>query len=493
MDNRLVNNDLKFLGPSHIITNKKFHIFIILIFASIILFTKLWEGGLATYDDCYYAQQAKEILQTGDWLTMHYDKKPLFENDPVYLWCMAIMFKLFGVSEYTARFPSALFGVGTILLVFFLGNKLYGGYVGLFSSFFLMTTQYFTKFARHSMLDVTLAFFVTLSILFLVKGVFENKKYYILFGFFCGIAMLTKNILGFFPFLIAIAYFIGTGRFKEIFNPFFLIGSVFGISLPFSWWLYEYLKNGLEFLDVHFGWIILRRAFVIDKEKNTFLSYFGYIKDLWFIYLPWIPITIYGFFRLLKDYISKRDYSAALLVLWSGITFGILSLSIAKKQWYLMSLFPCFAIINAKMIDTWFSERNKLKIIKGIIALCIFVTLVITCTPIRLDWNRNADMKKIAAYVQVNANPDEKVLLYKFDDYWIAQLPFLFYSDRSLTRSVMETEVLNEKLEKGENRFCLTTVSVWKELVAQKAIKNLNVLISSGDYVLFSCFQPLTS
>ncbi|MEK6646911.1 MAG: glycosyltransferase family 39 protein, partial [Candidatus Firestonebacteria bacterium] len=283
----------------NIIASKKFQIFIILFFASIFLFAKLWEGGLATYDDCFYAQQSKEILQTGDWLTMHYDKKPLFENDPVCLWCMAIMFKFFGVSEYTARFSSALFGVGTILLVFFLGNRLYGGYVGLFSSFFLMTTQYFTKFARHSMLDVTLAFFVTLSILFLVKGVLDNKKYYILFGFFCGIAMLTKNILGFFPLLIAIAYFIGTGRFKEIFNPFFLIGSFLGISLPFSWWIYEYLKNGLEFLDVHFGWIILRRAFVIDKEKSTFLSYFGYIKDLWVIYLPWIPITTYGFFRLL--------------------------------------------------------------------------------------------------------------------------------------------------------------------------------------------------
>ncbi|MEK6646655.1 MAG: hypothetical protein AABY84_08280, partial [Candidatus Firestonebacteria bacterium] len=194
-----------------------------------------------------------------------------------------------------------------------------------------------------------------------------------------------------------------------------------------------------------------------------------------------------GFFRLLKDYISKRDYSAALLVLWCGITFGILSLAIAKKQWYLMSLFPCFAIINAKMIDTWFSEKIKLNIIKGVIAFCIIANLIITCTPIRLDWNRNADMKKIAAYAKANINPDEKVLLYKIDDYWFTQLPFLFYSDRSLTRPVMNIEILNEKISKGENKFFLTTVSVWEELINNNELKDLNISISAGDYVLFSC------
>lgn len=131
----------------------------IVLFGIFLLFAKLDKGELASLDDCYYAQKAKEILITGDWLTMHYAGKPDFDNVPLYIWLEAVMFKLFGVHEYTARFFSAFFGLGTIIMTFYLGKMWFSHRVGVYSAIVMLTTQFFLKYSRRAMFDVTLTFF----------------------------------------------------------------------------------------------------------------------------------------------------------------------------------------------------------------------------------------------------------------------------------------------------------------------------------------------
>ena len=132
---------------------------------AVLIFSKLGGDGIANYDDAFYAQKAKEIWQTGSWMTLHYAGAPAFENPPGFIWLVALSYKIFGVNDFGAIFPSALFGVLTMVLVYFFGRSLFGAGTAPVAAFVMATTLYFIKYARHAMIDVTLSFFVTAALL----------------------------------------------------------------------------------------------------------------------------------------------------------------------------------------------------------------------------------------------------------------------------------------------------------------------------------------
>ena len=179
---------------------------ILVLFALVLMFSKLEGNGLATWDDCFYAQKAKEIHETGSWMTMHYAGDPAFENPPFFIWLDALSFDLWGTNEYAAIFPSALFGVLTVALVYLFAANLFGTWEAFFSSFVLATTFYFTKYARHAMIDVTLSFFVTLAFVALTFALRRDSRYFLVWGLAIAICVLLKSILGFFPLLITAAF-----------------------------------------------------------------------------------------------------------------------------------------------------------------------------------------------------------------------------------------------------------------------------------------------
>ena len=140
-------------------SDPNFHLFILLLFAFILYFSKLGGNGLWG-DDSFYAQKAKEILSTGSWFTMHFDGNPNFDNPPFFIWLLAGSFSLFGVNDFGALFPSALFGVLSVGLMYTMTKRLYDSWTAFIAVTVLATTLPFMRYARHAMMDVTLTFFV---------------------------------------------------------------------------------------------------------------------------------------------------------------------------------------------------------------------------------------------------------------------------------------------------------------------------------------------
>ncbi|MGY8766462.1 MAG: ArnT family glycosyltransferase, partial [Nitrospinaceae bacterium] len=83
------------------------------------------DNGIQNYDDAYYAQKAKEILESGSLWLITYSGIPAFDNPPMPFWLTAMAYSLFGVSTYSAIFSSALFGTGIILITYRLSLLLY--------------------------------------------------------------------------------------------------------------------------------------------------------------------------------------------------------------------------------------------------------------------------------------------------------------------------------------------------------------------------------
>ena len=181
----------------------------ILVF-SVIFYVNLSSGHLWSADEQTYSQWAYHMVKTGDYLTpwAFGDVSFWIVKPPLYMWLMSLSYQAFGVSNVSSRLPSAIFGSLSLVLVFFLGKKLYNSYVGFLSAIVLGTFATFYIFSRHAMIDVTFTFFIIASIYFLVVSEKSEKtnKYAILSGVFFGLALMTKQLQALLIPLIIFSY-----------------------------------------------------------------------------------------------------------------------------------------------------------------------------------------------------------------------------------------------------------------------------------------------
>jgi 4-amino-4-deoxy-L-arabinose transferase-like glycosyltransferase len=135
-------------------------------------------GGAALFEptEGRNAEIAREILITHDWVTPHDNFIPALDK-PIFLhWLIAICYKLFGVSEGSARVPSAFAGLGTIGLIYLFARKFLGLWEALWSSLILATSLQFFALSRIVIFDMPLTFFVTLSLCAFYSGTESDSR-----------------------------------------------------------------------------------------------------------------------------------------------------------------------------------------------------------------------------------------------------------------------------------------------------------------------------
>ncbi len=121
---------------------------------------KLWDEDEAEYTRC-----AREMMARGDWVVPTLNGEPWLEKPVLVYWMMIGSFHVFGPTEFAARFPSALLAVGTSLLTYHLGRRLFRPQVGLWAALILSSSLMFVVIARAATFDSALIFFMTASLL----------------------------------------------------------------------------------------------------------------------------------------------------------------------------------------------------------------------------------------------------------------------------------------------------------------------------------------
>jgi len=144
--------------------NKTFlYLATILIFSFFGMFGKLSVTELQPLGSAAHAAISREILRTGDWLTLHWpyceEFKDFYQFPPLFFWLQAITFKIFGISDATAKYVSSFFGVLVILLTFLLAKIISDDdYIAFLSSLTLILHPYFFRHARKCELETGLIF-----------------------------------------------------------------------------------------------------------------------------------------------------------------------------------------------------------------------------------------------------------------------------------------------------------------------------------------------
>lgn len=393
---------------SYFISNPKFPPVILLILSAALIFADLGTNKLIPYDEAIYAKVSQNILKTDDWATLSWKTgQPWFEKPPLYFWLSAFFLSFLpNFPELAVRLPSAMFGLSSVLLIYFFGKKLYGKVAGFISGLCLLTTFHFLYYSRLGMLDVACTFFITLSLYFYFFASREAEKVKpILSGIFIGLAVMTKGVVGILPLIIVFVcelthLFRLILRDRRLFMNKLAVATVrllvifLASALVFlPWHVIAHRLHGQAFVNDYFGYHVLDRA-TLETENKTGPVYWYLIvmkvsMRLWFIVL--IPAFFFAVLKLIKSK-SERSEIFAILV-WFLVILISFSLSKTKLVWYIMPIYPAAALLigyfYSSVINLLDFKLSKLKYISSFFLKAALVYLTMSIALLYLFINKN--------------------------------------------------------------------------------------------------------
>lgn len=222
--------------------------------AALLFIPFLGKVHLFDWDEINFAESAREMIVTGDYFSVQINYERFWEKPPLFFWLQVISMTVFGINEFAARFPNALCGIITLIVLFRIGRKLFNiDFARLWVLVYLGTFFTFIYF-KSGIIDPWFNLFIFLGIyhLYLLTGKKETNQWsYALFaGLFLGLAILTKGPVALIISGLAfIVYFI-TNRFilfikwKEI-----LTIMLTAMLISFLWFGVDLVRNGTAFLD----------------------------------------------------------------------------------------------------------------------------------------------------------------------------------------------------------------------------------------------------
>ncbi len=331
-------------------------------------FSHLGAIGFVGPDEPRYAWIARDMAETGDWITPRLYGKPWFEKPPLFYWGAALCFKLFGVSEAAARLPSAISALLATLALAWLAWRLYGAETARWLLLLLPTTVCMIGFSHAAATDMPFSAMLTIAmvsaavVLGLVPAGAGGASLaptdsstpwaaLVLFGFFLGLAVLAKGPAGIILCGGAIFFWaIFTKRWRDavrLFHP-AAMGAFCLTALP---WYILCARRNPDFF----------RIFIIEHNFKRYLTpEFQHLQPFWFYVpvlllalLPWtISSTIV--LRGVRRPANAGDWSNSpglFLGCWAMFPIVFFSLSKSKLPGYILPAVSPLGLLIAQGIS----------------------------------------------------------------------------------------------------------------------------------------------
>ncbi|MBN2108137.1 MAG: glycosyltransferase family 39 protein [Deltaproteobacteria bacterium] len=323
------------------------------IIAVLALFGAVMLGNLGGWelkgaDEPRYAQIAREMRETGQYIVPHLNAEMYPDKPPLFFWLMALSAVPSGdVSAFEARLPSVLAGLGLILLTYMFAARLFDPGTGLLAAGVLFCCEQFFSTTTSAHFDTILAFWTTLSLLLLYIGYTraEKGKKYMLGGYIAmGAALLTKGPVGLVIPLASMLLFVlarkELGRIKDLH---IVKGLIIAIGILAAWLVPACIMGGEAYTQNILFQQTFGRTVESFAHKEAFYYYFlGFPVD----FLPWsffVPAAAVYFWKY-----RSRNKEILLPVIWFVFTFVMFTLVSGKRNLYLLPLYPAAAMLMAK-------------------------------------------------------------------------------------------------------------------------------------------------
>ncbi len=317
--------------------------------AAVLLLSGLGALPLFDRDESLYAEAAREMLATGDWITPRVNGVYFFEKPPLYYWLAAISYTLVGVSPLAARLPSALLGILTAIVTYLVAARVWGWRVGLLSGIALVTSLQIAFIGRMGIMDVPLTALVTLALI--AYAAWRRRGGYaapLAFGALVGLAVLLKGFAGFIApavvVLHGLLYQRGQGRIS---GRAIVIAVVVFFAIAVPW----FVAMGLQHGEGYASKLFLREhlARMIRPMQGHGGPVFYYVLLVFVSFFPWVAFLPSAFAHREVD--EQKSFWRSLCVVWIAAVLIPFSLVSTKLPGYVTPLFPAMAVLAGIEID----------------------------------------------------------------------------------------------------------------------------------------------
>ena len=244
----------------------------IAIIAALLFIPFLGGVHLFDWDEINFAECAREMIVNHNYLNVQIDFKPFWEKPPLFIWMQVLSMKAFGINEFAARFPNAVCGIITLLVIFNIGKKLFDERFGLWWVVVYAGSILPHFYFRSGIIDPWFNLLIFIAIWFFVQlntntGVISPGKrflYAALWGSFTGLAILTKGptallIIGLVASIAYLPHLLSLVKIKSRFlknPPLFtlrfldiLVFFLFTIIIGGSWFLVQIMSGHADMVQ----------------------------------------------------------------------------------------------------------------------------------------------------------------------------------------------------------------------------------------------------
>ncbi len=326
-------------------------------------------GGpaLTDSDEAFYAESAREMIERSDWLTPYFNGVTRFEKPVLYYWMVALSYTVTGVSTWAARLPSALAGMGLVIIAYIAARRWYDDTTAFYAGVIVATSFGSIAMAHQALPDLPLALFVSVTVWGAYVGLLSDpsgntptpsRKWWLIVsavGAACaflvkgpvGIALLLSVLLP----LSVIEWFL----FKRVWQVRFTdiaIATTVGLAITVPWYMAMTMEHGVAYLE---------RFFIAENLDRFATTRYNAPRPMWYYgpiviggLLPWSLFSPLCVRQLLSRRITWRPSIPTLRIgLWALMPLIFYTFSIGKQPRYILpvliplSIFLAHGIVSA--------------------------------------------------------------------------------------------------------------------------------------------------
>jgi 4-amino-4-deoxy-L-arabinose transferase-like glycosyltransferase len=326
----------------------------------LLVFCLLWFYALGARtlvptDEGRYAEMAREMVTTNDWVTPRLNGTKYFYKPPLQYWMNALTFKAFGLGEWQARLWTGLCGLLGIGLAWWTGRKLYGERVGVMAAVVLASSFYWAALAHVNTLDMGLSGMMALALCGLLlaqrdgAGAAERRNWMIACWAGMALATMSKGLIGVvLPGAVLVIYTFaardwgiwkrlhfswGVPVFFLITAPWFILVSIANPEFPHFFFIHEHFDR------------------FTSKVHNRAGPLYYFIPILLLGILPWLGALSQGVWRGLRHAEAAVFQPGRMLAVWAIFIFVFFSVSSSKLPSYILPIFPALALLIACYLE----------------------------------------------------------------------------------------------------------------------------------------------
>ncbi|MBN4005218.1 glycosyltransferase family 39 protein [Nostoc sp. LPT] len=303
----------------------------------LLLFTS-GHNSLMAHDEALYASRARLMFDSGNWITSW---ERAHHKTPGSYWLIASFYKLFGISDISARLPSMIASIFSLWLVYEIGKIMLGKKLAWLATAILSVEFLWLQYSRLSTPDVPIIFLVLLAIFCLIKTELHPKHHYFwsfLAGLSLGLGFLVRSFMIFLPIIALLPYLIWEHhRHRHLTNPILYLGFFVGL-IPTGIWLWlSWLHYGNQSFEELLKFVVQLGS--EDREHNGPLFY------VWNIPLKAFPWAFFGLLGLFLTVRRPIPLYQLILVGFPLVLFVELSVFSTRLPHYSLCLYPFIALL----------------------------------------------------------------------------------------------------------------------------------------------------